>query len=280
MTTAIFPRPHRLGCALCAWLAFLSPPSKAAQNTSAPDPSAVREPKIVAEDSRPKKGAEEPPQLVPDKGLLLGDVTRKALRLETTPVIPHDLAPQLSASAQVYRAAAERAQPSSSTRSGAAYATVFIDPRTAEKLKVGNRVLLRRKGQTAQEEPEKTGKIFQIDRELVSVTGQAELLIEFSDPTNAFPVGTWIEFTTPLGSDASHLAVPRSALLATAEGNFVYVQDGEFYRRTAITVSFTTEGLVAFVGNPPAGTLVVSHGAEDLWLLELSLRQGLNRGSE
>ncbi|MDD4931994.1 MAG: hypothetical protein PHO89_00810, partial [Methylacidiphilaceae bacterium] len=269
---SLLTRSPRLGCALCVWLAFLSSLGRAADRSNPPDLPAPQEPKIVLEDARPKKEAEEPPQLVPEQGLRLGEVTRKALRLETTPVIVHGLAPQLSGSAQVYRGASERAQSSSSIRSGNAYATVFIDPRTAEKLKVGKPVLLRHKGQDGTG-PEKEGKIFQIDQELVSVTGQAELLIEFPDPANAFPVGTWIEFTTPLGNDASHLAVPQSALLATAEGNFVYVWDGQFYRRTPITVSFSIDGLVAFVGNPPAGTLVVSHGAEDLWLLELSLRQ-------
>ncbi|VVM06437.1 hypothetical protein MAMC_01087 [Methylacidimicrobium cyclopophantes] len=272
--------PQRLGWALGAWLAFFAPLGKAADQAGAANLPILQEPKIVLENSSAKKEAEELPQLVPEKGLLLSEVTRKALRIETTPVVIHGLAPQLSGSAQVYRGASERAQSSSSIRSGNAYATVFIDPRTADKLKVGNPVLLRHKGQSPAAEPEKTGKIFQIDRELVSVTGQAELLIEFPDPTNAFPVGTWIEFSTPLGTDASRLAIPRSALLATAEGNFVYVWDGRFYRRTPIAVSFGADGLVAFVGNPPAGTLVVSRGAEDLWLLELSLRQGVTRSSE
>ncbi|MDD2677064.1 MAG: efflux RND transporter periplasmic adaptor subunit [Methylacidiphilaceae bacterium] len=271
---------QRLGCVLCGLLAFLLSPGWAAESMNRPDLPAPQEPTVASEDSRSKKEAEEPPQLVPDKGLLLGEITRKALHLETTPVIVHDLAPQLSGSAQVYHGASERAQSIGSIRSGHAYATVFIDPRTAEKLKVGKPVLLRHKGQDVTGPPEKEGKIFQIDRELVPVTGQAELLIEFPDPANAFPVGTWIEFTTPLGNDTSRLAVPQSALLATAEGNFVYLWDGRFYRRTPITVSFSIDGLVAFVGNPPAGTLVVSHGAEDLWLLELSLRQGVTRSSE
>ncbi|QSR84765.1 efflux RND transporter periplasmic adaptor subunit [Methylacidimicrobium sp. B4] len=269
-----------LGWALCAWLVLPPLPGRAAEGAGSTDRSSSGEPKIPFEQACPKKEADPPPQLVAGKGLLLSEVTRKALRIETAPVIVHDLTPQLSGSAQVYQGAAERAQPSSSTRPGLAYATVFIDPRTAEKLKVGNLVRLRHKGQPPQEGTERSGKIFQIDQELVPVTGQAELLIEFPDPSSDFPVGTWIEFTTPLGSDASHLAVPQSALLATAEGNFVYVWDGRFYRRTPITLSFSTDGLVAIVGDPPAGTPVVSHGAEDLWLLELSLRQGLTRGSE
>ncbi len=272
--------PFRLRYGLCAWWLLLPLSGWAAESAGVPDAPVPPEPTITFEESRPRSEADQPPQLVPGKGLLLSDVTRRALRLETSPVIVHDLAPQLSGSAQVYQGAAERAQPSSATRPGTAYATVFIDPRTAGKLKVGNPVRLRPKGQAPQGSSEKSGKIFQIDRELVPVTGQAELLIEFPDPASAFPVGTWIEFTTPLGSDASHLAVPQSALLATAEGNFVYVWDGRFYRRTPITVSFSNDGLVAFVGDPPAGSPVISHGAEDLWLLELSLRQGLTRGSE
>ncbi|CAB4244054.1 Membrane-fusion protein [Methylacidimicrobium sp. AP8] len=267
-----------IACAFGSWL-ILSPLAAAAESGDSPGLSSSGEPKIVLEEAHPKKEAEEPPRLVAGKGLLLSEVTRTALGIKTVPVIVHNLTPLLSGSAQVYQAAAERARPSSSTRPGVAYATVFIDPKTAEKLKVGNPVHVRRKGQPAPGEPERPGKIFQIDRQLVPVTGQAELLIEFPDPANDFPVGAWIEFTTPLGEDASYPAVPQSALLATPEGNFVYVWDGRFYRRTPIAVAFSSDGLVAFVGDPPAGTPVVSRGAEDLWLLELSLRQGATQGS-
>jgi multidrug efflux pump subunit AcrA (membrane-fusion protein) len=70
------------------------------------------------------------------------------------------------------------------------------------------------------------------------------------------------------------MVVPKSAVLASAEGNFVYVVNGEAYLRTAVKTGVEAEGLVEVTDGLLAGDVVVTRPVEKLWIIELRATKG------
>jgi hypothetical protein len=70
------------------------------------------------------------------------------------------------------------------------------------------------------------------------------------------------------------LAVPRSAILRTAAGTFVYVVQGVRFLRTVVKPGASDGAFVEIAEGPNAGDVVVTAGAEQLWLTELRLTKG------
>ena len=70
------------------------------------------------------------------------------------------------------------------------------------------------------------------------------------------------------------LTVPRSALLDSAAGLFVYVVNGEFYLRTPVKVGARSADFIEITDGLYAGDSVVATPVEQLWLAELRLTKG------
>lgn len=69
-------------------------------------------------------------------------------------------------------------------------------------------------------------------------------------------------------------AMPREAVLRTAEGTYAYVVNGEAYRRTAITVGAESEAWAEITAGLRAGERVVVRPVQTLWLIELRATKG------
>ncbi len=68
--------------------------------------------------------------------------------------------------------------------------------------------------------------------------------------------------------------LPVSALLRTARGNFVFVDNGGWFLRTPVTVA-TDDGLTFTLKDGLyEGDIVVTHGVSALWLAELQAVNG------
>jgi multidrug efflux pump subunit AcrA (membrane-fusion protein) len=68
--------------------------------------------------------------------------------------------------------------------------------------------------------------------------------------------------------------VPRSALLDTATGTFVYVVNGPAYLRTPVKVGVMSTDYIEITDGLYAGDAVVSAPVNQLWLSELRLTKG------
>ena len=79
-------------------------------------------------------------------------------------------------------------------------------------------------------------------------------------------------FHTPEGDAVT--AVPRSALLKTAEGNFVYAVNGEFYVRTPVKVGAMSDEHAEITDGLYAGDQIVVSPVMSLWLAELQVLRG------
>ncbi|MBI2517220.1 MAG: hypothetical protein HYV95_09925 [Opitutae bacterium] len=79
----------------------------------------------------------------------------------------------------------------------------------------------------------------------------------------------------PLGAGARATAIPVAALVRTVKGDFVYVANGPWFLRTAVTIGITDGEWAQVADGLYEGDTVVSHGARTLWLAEL---QAINGG--
>jgi hypothetical protein len=69
-------------------------------------------------------------------------------------------------------------------------------------------------------------------------------------------------------------AVPVDALLRTAKGDFVWVENGGWFLRTPVKVAATAGGWVAMAEGLYEGDCVVIQGARALWLAEIQAVNG------
>lgn len=75
------------------------------------------------------------------------------------------------------------------------------------------------------------------------------------------------------GADA-RVNIPRSALLSTVEGHFVYARNGDFYLRTPVKTGTQSSERIEIVDGLYAGDEVVTAAVMSLWLAELQYLRG------
>lgn len=202
-------------------------------------------------------------------GVLLSPAGREAIGLQTEEVGRMAVKPAHTRQAQVYRHAREAA--SRQTRPGFAYASLVLPAEEARGLQAGQSVRLL--GQL----PASSGRLLRVDWQLEEITGQAEALVEIPDKDQALQVGQFVEADlVSAGQPADeYVTVPQEAVLTTAKGEFVFVQNGKHYLRTPIETAGNHEGRVLVADGVYEGDIVATAGAEQLYLIEL---QAVNAG--
>ena len=83
-----------------------------------------------------------------------------------------------------------------------------------------------------------------------------------------------VEASLVLPETEAAASIPRSALLSTAEGHFVYATNGKFYVRTPIKVGATNDDHAEVTEGLYAGDVVVTAGVTSLWMAELQVLRG------
>jgi len=115
-------------------------------------------------------------------------------------------------------------------------------------------------------------KLVRLDRGSESANGRVDAVFAFAR-TPAPAVGDFVSLVVnPVPRTV--LTVPRSALLDSAAGLFVYVVNGEFYLRTAVKVGARSADFIEITDGLYAGDSVVATPVEQLWLAELRLTKG------
>jgi multidrug efflux pump subunit AcrA (membrane-fusion protein) len=69
-------------------------------------------------------------------------------------------------------------------------------------------------------------------------------------------------------------SIPKSALLTTAEGTFVYAENDEYFLRTPVQVGAVNENHVEIIDGLYTGDVVVTTPVMSLWLAELQILRG------
>jgi hypothetical protein len=178
-----------------------------------------------------------------DRGLQLAPETVAALGVQTATAAPRAIAAQFEVTAAVF-------DPGPPAR-----ASALVPIATADAL------------ENAQP---RDAALLAVRRDMTSALGQAELIL-------AAPRGAQVgqAVVLALGSaPREFLCVPRSAVLRTATGTFVYVRAGEFWRRTSIETGADDGHFVAIANGLAVGEAVATTAVEHLWLTELRLTKG------
>jgi hypothetical protein len=187
-------------------------------------------------------------------GLLLAPEVVRALSITTVEAAERSLARTLNVTAQVY-----------ATGSGAR-AVALVSAGQAEGLKPGLRA-------TVKSSNEAVVELTAISRIAEKASGQVELVFSLANaPTLA--LGDTVTLTISIAADSPALVVPRSALLDTATGTFVYVVNGTAYLRTPVKTGAADDNYIEITEGLYEGDTVVVTPVNQLWLSELRLTKG------
>ncbi len=191
------------------------------------------------------------------KGVMLTEETRKILGLEVADVAEEKLPESVNFIAQVY-----------GSRSGqkTLKASGMIALVRSNAITVGQKVHLTGKAGAASE-----GKVMDVHQAMIR--GETEIAVELPE-TEGIVSGDFLKAAISLHREDAVAVVPRSAILRTAEGNFVYAVNGEAYYRTAVKLGAENAQKVEITDGLLAGDAVVVRPVETLWLIELRATKG------
>ena len=196
-------------------------------------------------------------------GITLLDETRKLLGIQITEVQEQALAREIRFTARVFAVGV------------AAENQISAGQRVLGMVPTNDAALLR-PGQPAQFQTASgvivTGAIDRVSKPLAD--GEAEIIAAFHPAAIAPGQGDFGEVTVPAPGEKRVLVVPRGAVIKSTSGNLVYAVNGDAYILTWVEVGAEANGLVEIKDGLLTGDSVVSHGAMELWLVELRAVKG------
>lgn len=116
-----------------------------------------------------------------------------------------------------------------------------------------------------------TGSVLRIEKAPYVTLGDFEVTIQTALQAEA---GDAINATFRLPAGEAVTAIPKGALLTTAEGTFVYAKNDEFYLRTPVKVGATSGNQVEITDGLYTGDEIVTTPVMSLWLAELQILRG------
>jgi len=211
--------------------------------------------------SEENSSVEGAPTYKEGKGISLSKISKTSIGLNTVAVSEKQIVPQFTTEVQVYQKGNETTD---------ALAAGYITPEYAAKLKISQAVKLKSEkgGQ------ELIGKLSRLDAQAKNSTGQIEAIVSISDAAGKLSNGDSLQATFSTGEKRTAIVVPRSALLQSTEGDFVYVENGEHFMRSAVKVGEAFDDSLEILDGLYEGDVVVVSGLQPLWLAELRFVKG------
>ncbi len=194
-------------------------------------------------DAHAEEAGAAPASFKEGKGLQLAAETASALGVKTAEVEERKLAHAFQVTASVFDAGPP------------ARAATLVPPEIADEL---------------ERHPPSEAKILSVRRDLSSALTQVEMVLALPGSPK---IGTTLEVTLR-GPERTTPAVPRSAVLRSATGSFVYVVNGAHLLRTAVKTGASDGTFIEISDGLYTGDAVVTAGVEQLWLTELRLTKG------
>ena len=207
----------------------------------------------TAQHEAKSSAGKELPSFKAGKGLFLPEETRQSIGLEIADVTERKLERRLSTEVQVYESDAK-----------AWHASGLVAREQAGWLHPGQSVSL-----DSKYDRNFQGKLLSVKQQIQP--GQNEIIIEGAAGIAVPTIGTFLTATVTATNGEAVTAIPAFALLRAAQGDFVYVVNGERLLRTPVTVGDETQGLVQIKDGLYAGDRVATKPVQILWLTELRL---------
>lgn len=213
-------------------------------------------------------GPENGAQFKKGQGVTLTDEMKAAIGLKTAEVTDAPVPAMCVVSLQIEPS--QDLQPAALTSAAATstHATGWLTAEQAAWIKPGQQVTLRAESDDAKAS---TGAISRIEQTAHATLGDFALTITTAAP---LPVGTRLLMTCRAAPGEAVTAIPRSALLKTAEGTFAYTLNGPSYLRTPVKTGAMNEDLVEITDGLYAGDEIVTTPVMQLWLSELQVLRG------
>lgn len=200
------------------------------------------------------------------KGVSVTDETRKILGLEVADVTEANLARSIRFTAQVYAASRNQHASVANPPAQTLLASGLVAPAQAALVPAGMAVSF-----SAPSGANAEGVVKEVHSSLA--LGDAEIDIILSE-TGALKSGDFVQGTITLPRAEAVTVIPKSALLRTTEGTFVYAVNGTAYFRTAVKVGAENSDRVEITDGLLAGDQVVTTPVQTLWLIELRAVKG------
>lgn len=198
----------------------------------------------------PENGA----QFKEGHGVSLTDSMLKSINLKTAEVAEENITPAIIVQLQTVKKGKE--------------AIGWLTPEQAVGIKPGMSVDIK---VTSSKGGPLQGKVLKVERETAIASGESEMTVELSAELAA---GTPLAATILLDKAEGLTAVPKSALLTTAEGNFVYAKNGDYYVKTPIKTGAASSTHVEVLDGLYTGDEIVTSPVMSLWLAELQVLRG------
>ena len=215
------------------------------------------------------EGAGDTVQLKEGHGLSLHPKIKASIDLKVAEVGEEKVAPEIKVDLHVIQGADSGLRKVAMTAGAFTEANGWVSAEKAARIQPGQEVALRSDslgGATLEK-----GVVKRVEKSPYATLGDFEVVVETAAPLDT---GTRLmaTFRAPAGDAVP--AVPRSALLKTAEGWFVYAVNENFYLRTAVKVGAMNEQLVEITDGLYAGDQIVTSPVNDLWMAELQILRG------
>lgn len=198
----------------------------------------------------PENGA----QFKEGKGLALTEIMAESIGLQTSEVTEENMTPVIVFELQTTQKGNE--------------ATGWLTSEQAASIRPGMTVEMRTAGPTP---TSLKGKVGRLEKASFIASGDFEIAVQTETPVEA---ATPINATILLEAAEGRTAIPKSALLTTAEGSFVYARNADFYVRTPIKTGAVSDAHIEVLDGLYTGDEIVSSPVMSLWLAELQILRG------
>lgn len=201
------------------------------------------------------------------KGVMVTEETKKILGVEVVEVTEQKLPAQIRFNVQVFGEKHHHAIRDDDHTGCDVHGSGFLPPEKSDAVKSGQKV-------EVQTRPNESlaGVVLAVEK-AVSL-GEAEIIVGFTNATDKVKPGEFLSAVITLPRENVVTVIPRSALLRTSEGTFVYALNGEAYLRTPVKLGSEANGLLEITDGLLAGDSVVTKPVETLYLIELRATKG------
>jgi len=214
-------------------------------------------------------GAESPSgaSFKPGKGVLVTEETRKILGVEVAEVTEQKLPAKIHLNLQVFGEAHRHDLREEEHPGCDVHGSGFLPPAKAATVRAGLPVEIQTRSNGMFR-----GAVLDVHPALA--ISESEVIVGVSNATTHLKPGEFLSATITLPRDEPVTVIPRSAVLQTSEGTFVFAVNGDAYFRTAVKLGSEADGLVEITDGLLTGDTVVTKPVETLYLIELRATKG------
>ena len=200
-------------------------------------------------------------------GVMLTDETRKILGVEVADVAEQKLPLQISFNVQIFGEKHSHAIRENDHTGCDVHGSGFVPLDKAAALRVGQPVQIQTRTNEAL-----AGVVLAMER--TTSLGESEVIVGLTNVTAQLKAGDFVAAVVTLPREDVVTVIPRSALLRTSEGTFVYAVNGDAFFRTPVKVGSEAGDMLEITDGLFAGDAVVTKPVETFYLIELRATKG------